>query len=695
MKSKTSIQDLIRWCIYALVVLVPAVYHTGFDSAFTLPKLTLIRVVTLIILALWGVQVFVQGHVRVRRSPLNKWLIGYGLASALTTLFSTYFWVSFFGDQGRFLGLMTWANLLFLIFVVITFFQNKRDIQAYLKLSVWTAVGLSIYGLLQFKGIVGAEGWDHDPTLRIFGTLGHSNHFGAYIAFHVMLLVGMWFNARTISGKWIYGLAVLPMVATIFATASRGAFFSLVAAAFVFACAIAIQHRKWIHKKRKQVVTIFILAVLAVGIFNKPILNRFENLNLTQRTVSTMQFIKDGNIPDRVSWWYSALAMTRDNPVLGHGLATFRDVYNPYRRSDYRVPGDIQDTFSPETAHMEYLHIAATQGLVGLFFYLGLIFCWASFLFKVMRDPDVGGAKKITALSLFSAGIVYLVQVLMSFGVIGTLFPFAVMIGVSASLYHIESDPLPQSKQFKTFQLAYGRKAAFVLVVLTFVAFSSLLTLRQAQAEFQAQQGDIAKNQGEVALMIDHYKEATRAMPWMYEYWQKLGEGTFHFGTYQNDDLEIVETLIKTSIDAYEQAYKRMKTMPSIQGNLALSITVHADVLEAKGQTVGVEELRERSLELYREAIDVAVNNPIFPYTYGKLLRSRNRLDEARNAFLYVLELRDPYQDTYTQLAIIETDDKNYEQARTYIQQGLRVTPGDENLKAVQQRVNSETSKNE
>jgi hypothetical protein len=692
MKSKISIQDLIRWCIYALVVFVPAVYHTGFDSAFTLPKLTLIRVVTLIIIGLWGVQIFAQGHVRVRRSPLNKWLIGYGLVSALTTLFSTYFWVSFFGDQGRFIGLMTWVNLLFLIFVVITFFQNKRDIQTYLRLSVWTAIILSIYGLLQFKGIVGAEGWDHDPTLRIFGTLGHSNHFGAYITFHIMLLVGMWFNARTVSRKWLYGIAVLPMVTTIFATASRGAFFSLVAAVFVFTCAIAFQHRKWIHKKRKQWITVFVIAIVAIGIFNKPLINRFENLSLTQRTVSTMQFIKEGNVPDRVSWWYSALAMTRDNPVFGHGLSTFRDVYNSYRRTDYRVPGDIQDTFSPETAHMEYLHIAATQGLAGLFFYLGLIFCWASFLFKVMRDPDVGGAKKITALSLFSAGIVYLVQVLMSFGVIGTLLPFVLMIGVSASLYHMESDPLPQSKQFKTLHLVRGRKAAFVLVVLTFVAFSAWFTLRQAKAEFQLRQGDIAKSQGEVALMLDHYKEATHTMPWMYEYWQRLGEGAFYFGTYDNDDLDILEILIETSVDAYEQAYKRMRTMPSIQGNLALSITVYADILEAKGQTVGLEELRERSLELYREAIDVAVNNPIFPYTYGKLLRSHNRLDEARNTFLYVLELRDPYQDTYTQLATIETDQKNYEQARTYIQQGLRVTPGDENLKAIQQRVNGESS---
>ena len=97
MPSKISTQDFIRWLIYGLVVLVPAVYSTAFDSAFTLPKLTVLRVITLLIVAVWGLQIFVQGELRIRKSPLNKWIFGYGIVCVLTTLFSTYFWVSFFG----------------------------------------------------------------------------------------------------------------------------------------------------------------------------------------------------------------------------------------------------------------------------------------------------------------------------------------------------------------------------------------------------------------------------------------------------------------------------------------------------------------------------------------------------------------------------------------------------------------------
>ena len=691
MSSKTSTQDIIRWLIYALVILVPTVYNTAFDSVFTLPKLTALRVITLLIVAVWGIQIFAQGELRYRKSPLNKWLLGFGAVSALSTIFSTYFWVSFFGGQAHFLGFMTVANLLFLVMVMTTFFQDKKELQTYIKISVWTAVVLSIYGLLQFKGIAGAEGWDQDPSFRVFGTMGHSNHFGAYIAFHVMLLMGLWVNARTFSQKAIYGVGIVPMLATILATASRGAFFSLIAGGLIFGAGMAYHHRKDFYKKKKKIIALLISVLILAGIFHGPLSRRFTHLSITQRTISTIQFVLEGNVPDRVSWWLSSLAMTRDHPILGQGLATFRDVYNPYRRTDYRVPGDIQDTFSPEMAHMEYLNIVATQGVLGLGMYLGLIVCWILLLLKVMRDPEVQMTQKITALSFLSAGLVYFIQVSMSFGVIGTLVPLYLLLGASASLYHITSDTTLQSKQFKYIALNREKKLAFVLMVLIIYLFSAWFTLRQAAAEYHLQQGDQARKEGEVALMLDHYKEATTAMPWMYEYWQKYGEGAFYFGTFENNDIEIIDTLLSTSIKSYEQAYKRVQTMPSIQSNLALATMTYADILAAQGQTTKASAARDRGIALYREAIEVAVNNPLFSYTYAKLLHSMNRNDEARNAFLYVLELREIYQDTNYQLALIETEEKNYDKARAYIQAALRDDAGNENIKALQQRIYSES----
>lgn len=692
MIRKTSIQDLIRWLIYALIVGVPSVYYTGFDSVFTMPKLTVMRLITLLIVAVWGLQIFAQGELRYRRSPLLKWFLALGVVSGLTTLFSTYFWVSFFGGQGLFNGFLTTLNLIFLAVTVLFFFQDKRNLYRTLKISVITAVVLSVYGLLQFKGWVGAEGWDQDPTLRVFGTMGHSNHFGGYLAFHVLLLAGLWVNARRASEKIVWSLAALPMLATILATASRGAVGALVISGAVFVTGLAVHHRGWIRAERKKLLVGALIVLALAGVFHRPLINRFTHLSLTQRTLDTVQFIREGNVPDRVSWWFSAFAMVRDHPVLGHGLATFRDVYNSYRRLDYRVPGDIQDTFSPETAHMEYFNRAATEGLLGLAVYLSLILCWALLLLRVMRDPETSTSLKITALSLLAAGIGYFVQASMSFGVVGTLVPLYVLLGVSGALYHMTADPTPQSKQFRSIRLVRGEKLMFVIVVLTVYVFSAWFTFRQASAEAHLQKGDDARRDGEVAVMLEHYQAATQAMPWMYEYWQRYGEGAYQFGAMDNE-FQIMETLLRTSIDAYNQAYRRMRTMPAIQANLGLANLVYAQVLDAQGKTAKAKDARERGIELYREAIDVGVNNPLFSYNYGRLLYSVQRLNEARDAFLYVLEIRTPYKDTFYQLALVETDQKNYEKARHYIQQALRTDSRNDNVKILQQRINAEASR--
>jgi len=686
--ANMSTQDLVRGLIYALIILVPTIYHTGFDAAFTTPKLALLRVITILIVIVWGVQVVAQKKIIYRKSPLNKWIVGYGFVLGLTTLFSSYFWGSFFGDQGRFLGLVTMLNLLFLAIVILNFFQSKAHIQKIIKISVWTAMVLGLYGLLQFKGVVGAENWDFDPTLRVFGTIGHSNHFGAYLAFHFMLLVGLFINTPRLSRRVVYGMGGFIMLLTILATASRGASFALFGAVLVFVIGWGIYNWSWVRKQKKRILAVLIITIIAATIFHKPIINRFENLNLTQRTVSTIDYMMQGNIPDRVSWWFSSLAMIRDNPVLGHGLSTFRDTYNLYRRTDYRVPGDVQDKVTPESAHMEYLNIAATQGILGLIVYLGLILCWASLIWRILRGKDISKRKKITALSLLTAGLVYLAQVLMSFGVVATLVPLYILIGMSGTYYHVIADPDPQTKQLKNIRISSLNRWISVVVIFFFVISCSWFTYRQAKAEWAFEKAEQLR--GEVGLMIEAYEEAVAAMPWMYTYWEKFGMDAFEFSTYSND-IEVVKYLLSESIGAYLVAYELVQTQPYLQSNLGLAYIVYAEVLEAEGKNVEAAEFRKVGEEFYQEAITLGVNNPLYAYNFGLLLMGLDRDQEAKEAFLHILTFRDPYQRVYTKLAEIEVNNENYEEARNYVQKALEQDSGDQEAKAILERINTES----
>lgn len=680
-----------RWLIYACAVLIPVVYSVDFESSFTIPKLTVLRLLTLAMVSLWSIQVLAQGHLSVRRSPMNKWMIAYAGVLLITTVTSHYFLTSFWGDQTRFLGLPTMLNLLFVMAVVIVFFQDKKNILRYVQLSVFTAVALSLYGLLQFKGLLSVQEWSYDPTFRVFGTMGHSNHFGAYLGFHLMLLFGLLFRAPRRTTQVLYVAAAFPLMATILATASRGAFFATLGAGLIFGAGMLA--RKWnvIQQHKKRVLGAILAAALLIVVFWGPLVNRFTHLSLTQRTLSTIEFVKEGNIPDRVSWWFSAIAMVKDQPFLGHGLSTFHEMYNQYRRTDYRVPGDIQDTFTPETAHMEYLDIAATQGLVGLLVYLGLIGCWFGLLWKVMRNPDVAANVKILALGMLCAGLVYFIQVLLSFGVISTLVPLYLLMGVSVALYHITSDPKSQSEQFTRFQVRGGKAWASAAGMFVLVMMSFWFTVRQAEAEWALDKALHAKKEGEVAEMLEWHQRSVDAMPWMVGYWQAYGESAFEFSAYDND-LEIVDFLLNTSISAYNRSLYLVQTLPHLQANLGIAYITSADVSKAQGRVTESTEKVEIGVELYREAVTVAVNNPLFAYNFALILQSLDRSTEARDAFLHVLEIRAPYKDTYYQLALISTDLKDYDNARLYVQKALLETPSDDNVKVLLQRINSETS---
>lgn len=690
-KSATT-HDMIRWLMVAVIILVPTVYSTNLSASFTTPKLTVLRIITLAIVGIWSVQCIAQRKWLYRESRMNRWIVLYAIILVLNTVFSRYFWVSVFGDQGRFLGLFTMLNLVFLMGVMMNFFQSKKELNQYVKVSVWTAVALSVYGLLQFKGWVGAENWDQDPTFRVFGTLGHSNHFGAYLVFHVMLLLGLLVKATQPLQKGLYGLALIPMFATILATASRGAFLTLIVTLGLFAMGWTMLHWEWIHKNRKRISGVVAGILVVLLIFNQPISDRFKQLSVTQRTFATIEFIRAGHFPDRVSWWFSALAMVRDHPILGHGLSTFRDTYNLYRRTDYRVPGDEQDRFTPETAHMEVLNIAATQGLLGLMIYLGLIGYWAKALIQVFRRKTNSRATRVMALSFLTAGGVYLIQVLMSFGVVATLTPFFILLGASMSLYHVTTDVKPQREQFHAVAVRGGRLMIGATLMLIVIMLSGWFTARQAISEYDAKQGERMMKAKEVALMLENYEKAAAQMPQVYDYWEMLGKGAFEFGTYENQPAEILEYLLLKSINAYERAYHLVQTQPYITANLALAYVAYGNLKEIQSARNEAEQWKNKGVAMYREAVNVAVNNPLFRYNFGQLLKALGRKEEAWDAFYSILEIRDPYLDTTYQLALIATDLKRYEEARFYIQRALQETPGDEKVKSLLQRINTETS---
>jgi len=104
----------IKIAIYAMVVIVPIIFLQNFYTVFSAPKLLALRILTLVIILLWGAKLFIEEEFVYRKGKINVLTFIYAVVLMSSTLFSVSFNTSVYGAQGRFMGIFTLLNLLLL-----------------------------------------------------------------------------------------------------------------------------------------------------------------------------------------------------------------------------------------------------------------------------------------------------------------------------------------------------------------------------------------------------------------------------------------------------------------------------------------------------------------------------------------------------------------------------------------------------
>ncbi len=664
----------IEYLLYALVVFVPAVFHPDFYSAFSAPKLLALRLITVAVILLWGLKVFVEGRLNLRKSGFNWILLIYGAVCVITTVFSSAVFTSILGSHGRFLGLITIINLLLLPVFIWNFLKEKELARRLLIIGVSVSGILALYGILQYFGVWQEQfNWNQDPADRVFGTIGHGNHFGAYLGMNFVLGI---FLVRELKNKWLkyaWYLGLVAHAAAIFLTAGRGAILAVVLALLVCGVVILVEKRangefligKWLAP------SFVVIAVLIGGaVIFKDEIAKFP---LVERTAITMESIGEGKIPDRYSWWLSAAEMIKDRPFVGYGLSTFRDIYNSYRRLDYQTveEGDQEFHITPEAAHNEYLNITATQGFLGLIAWLMIIFFVMGKLNAslIAGRPENAPAQKDNArvrpapaptlkanpyyyslLGLKGALVVYLVQAFFSFGVVSTLTVFFVYMG--AALVLAAPDEKANASAGRT-ELKAARHSAIKRTGASFVKYiiplfmlalavaGTACVLRTAIADYhyKAALNESAKSNHEGAMQ--NFTSAIALMPYEYAYQQALGD--YALTTAQPiSATDKRRELLETAVTAYQEALKINDHHPSVYYNLGVA-QIHLYSLS------GDSAYYDDAVKNLEESVLKALNNPLYPYQSAKAFMSVNHHTANYNAiryFLEALETRENYRDT-------------------------------------------------
>ena len=243
-----------------------------------------------------------------------------------------------------FMGLVNAFKDFLVIFLLFLIVQHGINNELKFKFAVWFLVGATIVlvpqGIYQLQN---GYGWAGQPItygytvddLRInwVGIFNDPNDLALLFVVAVGILIAFIFC----SSNYLQKLFIIPFLGLLFygiyLTNSRGGILALMATTFFF----------FVRKTRKFLIGGVVggAAAAAIFVFGP---SRMEMLSTA-----------DASAYNRIEIWYQGIVMLKTHPLFGVGYNMFTDAL-------------------PKTAHNSYVLAAAELGLVGLFFWMALIY---------------------------------------------------------------------------------------------------------------------------------------------------------------------------------------------------------------------------------------------------------------------------------------------------------------------------------
>lgn len=185
----------------AAVILVPVFFNIYSGRIFEPDKITLLRSLALVILAVWAIKLIEEGGFRwdVFKPKMASWrdflrtpLLLPALALAGILLLSTFFSVtprtSLWGSYQRLQGTYTTFSYLVVFGSMAVNLRRKAQVERLISAVIIASLPVSLYGILQrFK--LDPIPWGGDVSSRIAANMGNSIFVGAYLIMAFPLLV--------------------------------------------------------------------------------------------------------------------------------------------------------------------------------------------------------------------------------------------------------------------------------------------------------------------------------------------------------------------------------------------------------------------------------------------------------------------------------------------------------------------------
>ncbi|MFZ9576375.1 MAG: O-antigen ligase family protein [Bacteroidia bacterium] len=367
------------------------------------------------VLALWTIRTLKHYTWDLTDGLLIAWLM-----VLLCSVFSSNNWyLGFLGHykhQGRSEGLIT-----FLIYFIcfrtarLAFNVTTRHLNLYL----WILTSIVVYALIQYLYL--------DPLVyfknfrpTVFSTVGNQNFLATLLQLLMFLALALflkYLKTQHLILAFIYAIGIL-------ITQTRSVWFSSILGCILF-LVLLFYYYKTIHAS--YVVFLIALAGMALLLNQRPNWFNAKHWNADSISSRGLKGMNDFINPTlesgsgRLYIWKLSLSAVKAHPFLGTGpeqLKAFLQKSNSslYKTYKYNRGKTI------DKAHNEFLHIAATQGLIALMVYLFFLIYIAFKAYKKRQHPWVAGLVLIV--------FVHLLQACFNISVIAVAPVYWILLGV-------------------------------------------------------------------------------------------------------------------------------------------------------------------------------------------------------------------------------------------------------------------------
>ena len=161
---------------------------------------------------------------------------------------------------------------------------------------------------------------------------------------------------------------------------------------------------------------------MAVFVVITAIFSTKNPINISQRTITERAASavagQEVSVRQRLMIWQISLLMTKDHPIIGQGIGTYKYHYLWYQGKFFENPAN-QDRLNlavwAREAHNEYVQILAEFGILGFIFWLWLLFTFFRGRYKSFKKERNQAHLLLTRLGLTMGALVILVHATVSF----------------------------------------------------------------------------------------------------------------------------------------------------------------------------------------------------------------------------------------------------------------------------------------